>query len=360
MNSISTSVTFFLNIATLGTLFLVMARPLTPGEILALLWLIAVFLTRPFRQMPWFFTFAFDAWSSMRRLQDFLDTPNSETPRLSRPGRAETPNAALDIDGLRLEVGGKVLLEDISLTIQPGEFVAIVGEVGSGKSLLLLSLLKETGASFQRYLIRGTDALGFSEADLRSQFAFVPQEGFIMSASLRDNVVFDYDAPAEHDPQILKSLAAAQFDLGRERVETGLETDIGERGVNLSGGQRQRISMARVHFANSEILLLDDCLSAVDVDTEERLLKNLLDGEWKNRTRLLVTHRLTVLDKVDRIVFLKDGRIVDEGPFEDLTARNAEFREFTVSVRRQNEEQSTALIPPQPKPKETDDVDGAT
>lgn len=345
MNSISTSVTFFLNIATLGTLTLVARQTLTPGEILALLWVLGVFLTRPFRQMPWFFTFGFDAWTSLRRLQEFLDTPNAKTE--IEPAELPPPvaGAAIEVRGLRLEVGGRRLLDDIDLVVKPGEFVAILGEVGSGKSLLLLSLLRETGAANRRYRLHDQDTAFLSDADLRANFAFVPQEGFIMSSTLRDNVIFDYDRGPENDERVFKSLAAAEFETGRERVEKGLETDIGERGVNLSGGQRQRVSLARVHYADSQIVLLDDCLSAVDVDTEEKLVDHLLLNEWRGRTRLLVTHRLTVLDHVDRIIFLQNGRIVADGPLDHLNLHCPEFREFTTSVRLlAGEDTATTLI----------------
>lgn len=334
MNSISTSVTFVLNIAALGVLTLTSTRSLTPGEILALLWILAVFLTRPFRQMPWFFTFGFDAWTSLRRLQGFIDTPNNETSTagVSRLDRTD-PSAALEVEGLRLEVGGHTLLDDLSFRLGSGEFVAVVGEVGSGKSLLLLSLLRETGARFHRYALDGRDALAMDNQEIRSHFAFVPQEGFIMSATLRDNVAFEYETTPLDDPRVLHSLGKAEFSLNEERVESGLAAEIGERGVNLSGGQRQRVSLARVHFAGSKILLLDDCLSAVDVDTEEKLVRGLLRGDWRHGTRLLVTHRLSVLPHVDRILFLKEGRIAAQGTFTELLM-NPEFAEFTASLEK--------------------------
>lgn len=344
MNSVSTSVTFLLNILTLALLTVWSDKHLTAGEILAVLWIMGVFLTRPFRQMPWFFTFMFDAWTSMQRLQQFLATPNQLTAASVAPP-ASSPDAetALEIDNLRLTAGPLTLLEDVSLKVRAGEFVAIVGEVGSGKTLLLLSLLRETGASFGRYRLNGEDVSGWSDSQLRSHFSFVPQEGFIMSATLRDNVTFDYETPVTLNDSVKASLRAAQFDLDRERVERGLETEIGERGVNLSGGQRQRVSLARVHYDDGEILLLDDCLSAVDVDTEEKLLRDLLDGAWRGHTRLLVTHRLTVLDKVDRIFFFREGRLIREGTYAQLLAGSPEFRDFTVSVRRLDASTTTAV-----------------
>ncbi|MBX3041748.1 MAG: ABC transporter ATP-binding protein [Bdellovibrionaceae bacterium] len=355
MNTVATSVTFFLNIVTLGTLVVWYKQALSPGEVFALLWILGVFLTRPFRQMPWFFTFAFDAWTSLTRLQRFLDTPNHTTPASHPSGPEKTsPDIAVDVDNLNLVVGGKHLLKNIRFSMNKGEFVAIVGEVGSGKTLLLLSLLRETGASFGRYRLHQQDALHLDDHALRSFYAFAPQEGFIMSATLRDNVSFHYGTTPDQDPEILRSLVAAQFRLDRERVEDGLETEIGERGVNLSGGQRQRVGLARVHHANAPILLLDDCLSAVDVETEERLLEELFEHEWQNRTKLLVTHRLTVLDKVDRILFLKDGEIKAQGSFEELQESSADFREFTQSVSRLDK--GSPAIPVKVSPAPTDEA----
>lgn len=344
MNSVSSSVTFFLNIVALGSLVLYSKQTVTSGELLALLWIVGVFLTRPFRQMPWFFTFAFDSWTSLRRLEDFLSTKNSETTGTSSATQAPRhvrENSALQVRGLNLSIGGRHILSDINLDISQGEFVAIVGEVGSGKSMLLLSLLRETGARFDEYTIGTKDVLPKSSDEVRESFAYVPQEGFIMSASLRENVAFIYDRDGDRDGSsdidglAEESLRLAQFDLSAERVENGLNTEIGERGVNLSGGQRQRVGLARVHYHQAPIMLLDDCLSAVDVDTEQKLFETLLIGAWGQRTRLLVTHRLSALHRVDRILFMEEGRVIDEGSFEQLLSRNQKFREYTTSVAKE-------------------------
>lgn len=338
MNAISSSITFILNAVTLGSLIAFSKHEMTSGELLALLWIVGVFLQRPFRQMPWFFTFAFDSWTSLRRLESFLNTKNSGEGRvlpLSQEELQRDEDRALSVEDLNLTIGPRKILRNISFSVRRGEFVAIVGEVGSGKSMLLLSLLRETGATFKKYQIDSFNALTASLDKVRENFAYVPQEGFIMSASLRENVAFLYDTPVESDPLVEESLRLAQFDLASERTESGLDTEIGERGVNLSGGQRQRVSLARVHFHEAPIMLLDDCLSAVDVDTEEKLFEELLLSAWRTRTRLLVTHRLSALHKVDRILFMEEGRLVDTGTFEELLARNARFREFTTTVAKE-------------------------
>ncbi|KYG67792.1 ABC transporter permease [Bdellovibrio bacteriovorus] len=338
MNSISSSITFFLNVVALGSLVLYTKHQMTSGELLALLWIVGVFLTRPFRQMPWFFTFAFDSWTSLKRLEDFLSTRNNETSgekELSNQERKREEKFALQVRNLNLSISGKRILKNINLDVKHGEFVAIVGEVGAGKSMLLLSLLRETGASFETYHFGEKNALEMTLDEVRAQYAYVPQEGFIMNATLRENVAFVYDIEPERDPMIEESLKLAQFDLNTERVEKGLATEIGERGVNLSGGQRQRVGLARVHFHKAPVLLLDDCLSAVDVDTEQKLFEQLLLGAWAERTRLLVTHRLSALHQVDRILFMEEGQIVDSGTFEELLGRNQKFREYTTTVAKE-------------------------
>ncbi|RYZ69439.1 MAG: ABC transporter ATP-binding protein, partial [Proteobacteria bacterium] len=258
MNSVASSITFVLNVVTLASLIYFSKHAITAGELLALLWIVGVFLTRPFRQMPWFFTFGFDAWTSMQRLESYLNITNEDSLRDPEeelreaedeaPAGATSTDLVLEVKNLHLQIGGKQILSQIDLQIREREFVAIVGEVGAGKSMLLLSLLGETGAGMDEYLVNGRDAGAMTLNDLRGHYAYVPQEGFIMSASLRENVAFLYDIEPEGDPRIEESLRLAQFEVFNERVENGLSTEIGERGVNLSGGQKQRVSLARVHY----------------------------------------------------------------------------------------------------------------
>lgn len=357
MNGIASSITFVLNAFLISVLLAEHHDAVTPGTLLALLWIVAIFMTRPFRQMPWFFTFVFDGWTSLKRVADLLALRNTEPlPRAHEFQKLHSlvpENPALRVRGLEFRINGSRLLEDVSFDAGVGEFLAIVGEVGSGKSLLLLSLMGETGATFHEYWIGGNDARKLPLDQLRQFFTFVPQEGFIMSASLRENVVFDYGAGADHDAEVLSSLRRAQFDIAAESSRLSLDTEIGERGVNLSGGQKQRVSLARVDYYDSPVILLDDCLSALDVDTEKKLIEGLLSGPWKDRTRILVTHRLSVLHEVDRILFLENGRIRAEGSFDSLMAKSPEFREYTASLAR-TEEASVPQKAPDAEPPSTE------
>jgi ATP-binding cassette subfamily B multidrug efflux pump len=342
MNAISSSATFLLNVTAVSAIVASTTEKISSGTLMALMWIVAIFLTRPFRMLPWFFTFLFDSWTSIRRVAAIYQLHNSN-PHVRDPDFRKlqdlgAPDPAIQIKNLNLSIQNEPLLKNISMHVDHGEFLAIVGEVGSGKSLLLLSLLGETGASYEVYNVGKNDARTIPLDQLRQFFTFVPQEGFIMSATLRENVGFDYDIETKNDIQILQSLKRSQFNWRQERMAQGLDTEIGERGVNMSGGQKQRVSLARVDYFTSPIVLLDDCLSAVDVDTENKLIKSLFVGSWKHRTRILVTHRLTVLDKVDRILFLENGQISAEGTFTELMENHASFRDYAATIQKKSAE----------------------
>ncbi|MBC7533738.1 MAG: ABC transporter ATP-binding protein [Oligoflexus sp.] len=305
-------------------------RSVTPGEIFALLWVLSIFLSRPIRSLPFNLVMFLDGLSSCRRLQSLFALPTEVQTHLA--SKVQGSALALEALDINLTLDGVHLLRNLNLRLREGEFVAIIGEVGAGKSLLLDSLLREAPASFGSYLIDGRDALDKSLETLREHFAFAPQEGFIMSSTLRDNVVFEYGASHSSDADFLKSLSLAAFALDRNAHEAGLDTEIGERGVNLSGGQRHRVSLARAHYSDRSIILLDDCLSAVDVDTERQLLDHLIEGAWAKKTRLLVTHRLSVLPRVDRVLVMKDGAFILEGSYHELMRDSGEFRELTSSM----------------------------
>jgi ABC-type multidrug transport system fused ATPase/permease subunit len=341
MNSISSSITFFLNLVALFTL--ISAKPnITPGEILSILWIVGIFLTRSFRQMPWFFTFGFDGWTSVKRLSAFLTMKNSgscfQEEILIHTPSPEIIGPSIEVKNLNLKIDKKNVLNNISFSVKSNEFIAIVGEVGSGKSLLLLSLIGETGADFESYKIENMNMLQQKNSELCKYFAYVPQEGFVMSASLRENIAFDYEVPTKMDSRMNFSLQAAQFNIEKENFSEKLDTEIGERGVNLSGGQKQRVSLARADFYDCPALLLDDCLSALDVNTEKSIIESLLKGKWKNKTRLLVTHRLSVLNEVDRILFLVDGEIQDQGTLNELLNRSEKFKVFIKTLEVKHEE----------------------
>lgn len=353
MNSISTSITFFLNLGALFVLIHYSTKTLTKGDLLALFWLVGIFLTKPCRTLPWFFVFLFDAKSSIDRLQAFFDLQNNSSswPKEKSSDNSEFKKLNIDtkapciaVKNLNLNYGSQKILENMSFEIYSGELIGVVGEVGSGKSSLLLSLIGETPSQFEAYHLFGQSSLDLHLNQVRQFFSWIPQEGFIMSANVRDNVAFSYQSSPQLDEEIFSVLKDCQFSPTQERLTEGLETSIGERGVNLSGGQKQRISLARVAFSKAPILLLDDCLSAVDVETEQKLMDQLILGQWKSKTRILITHRLTVLDKCDRILFIDNGKIEDFADFHSLLSRSEKFRDFCSSLNLKASENNLTAV----------------
>ncbi|OYZ15221.1 MAG: hypothetical protein B7Y39_16500 [Bdellovibrio sp. 28-41-41] len=330
MNSISSSFTFIVNIVTLGLLVLYYKRELSPGEIFALLWILGVFLTRPFRQMPWFFTFAFDAATSIARIETFLSAKNKFDLREAELIPIASKNI-LEVKNLKLSIQDQEILNVDTLNIVKGQHAMIVGEVGSGKSMLLLSLLGETNCEWDRYVINRSllsNNMNDDTNDFRNVFSYVPQEGLIVSTTLRDNIFLEYDSPKDRDDKVTEAILHAQFKKDMSVLENGLETEFGERGVNLSGGQKQRINIARAAFDDRDIVVLDDSFSALDSETEHLIFSQLVNGVWKNKTVIMTTHRLNLLIAADVIHFMKNGSIKISGSYSDLLNKDADFRLF--------------------------------
>ncbi|MFZ3230336.1 MAG: ABC transporter ATP-binding protein/permease [Pseudobdellovibrio sp.] len=297
MNSISSSVTVWLNLAVISYFIWVEPKLLNKSDLIGLLWITTVFLSRPLRQLPWFFTFAFDAWTSYKRLADFLSLEN--TPEIVKSTLRSSTNL-VEIHGLTLALNNKNLLNIDRFIISKPELIALIGPVGAGKTLFLKSLIKDTPFIADQFYICAA--------------SYVPQEHFVMSATLRDNVVFDYNSSPITDNKVMDSLAKAQFDFELDRVENGLETIIGERGLNLSGGQKQRVSLARQFENLSKLILLDDPLSAVDISTEHKLIKEFINLKNQGHSILLTTQRFSTLKDCDRIIYMDHGQILFDGP----------------------------------------------
>ncbi|MBC7466354.1 MAG: ABC transporter ATP-binding protein [Bdellovibrio sp.] len=296
MNSISSSVTFWLNLAVIAFFIWIEPKALDKAELIGLLWITTVFLSRPLRQLPWFFTFLFDAWTSYRRLAEFLTLINRKEIIHSEE---HDPQSLVEVRNLTLSLNNKPLLNIEDFKVTRPEIIALVGPVGAGKSLFLKSLAKETSFEAARFFIGDS--------------SYIPQEYFVMSASLRDNVNFNYQSPRSEDEAIMAALKKAQFDFELDRVENGLETFIGERGLNLSGGQKQRVSLARQFKNLKKLILLDDPLSAVDISTEYKLIQELIKLRESGHSLLLTTQRFTALQHCDRIVYLQHGEILFDG-----------------------------------------------
>ncbi|MBI4917671.1 MAG: ABC transporter ATP-binding protein [Acidobacteria bacterium] len=238
-----------------------------------------------------------------------------------RPAAVEVREAAFASPGCR-----EPALARVSLAARPGQRVAIVGEVASGKSTLLSLLPRLLEPAPGTVLIDGVDVLRLPLDRLRREVALVPQGAFLFSATLRENIALA--RPDATEDEVRAAAVAAGLEDELARFPDGLETVVGERGVTLSGGQRQRVAIARALITNPRLLLLDDCLSAVDTQTERVILSSLPDT-----TLVFATHRLAAAELCDRVVVLERGRVVESGSPVELAARGGRYARLLALQR---------------------------
>jgi ABC-type multidrug transport system fused ATPase/permease subunit len=267
---------------------------------------------------------------SASRLLDFFNLQEeASTPAAA----ALAPAPGLQVRDLVFKAdNGKTILDSISFSLEPGQSLAIVGPVGAGKSVLLRALLREYAPSAGEVQWLG-----------QPQFAYCPQETFVASGTLRDNLTLFAQGGTNHDDAIQRALRLASLSQDVDQWPGGLNTEIGERGLNLSGGQKQRVSLARAALHPANTVVLDDPFSALDVATEARIADDLLFGAWSQHLRICVTHRLAHIARFDRILFIdSDGRS-EFGTLEQLRATNPQFSNFLRIEGEGHADQSTVM-----------------
>jgi ATP-binding cassette subfamily B protein len=212
-------------------------------------------------------------------------------------------------------------LYDVSFNLEQGKSLAIVGRTGSGKSTLAALITRQYDPTQGTIEVDGKDLREINLSDFRSQLAYVPQEVFLFSETIAENIAFGLNSDGSEQAETSKLIRESADDAAiLESIEDfpeQFETRIGERGVTLSGGQKQRISLARALVRNPKLLVLDDCLSAVDTATEERVLQRLR-VKMKERTSVIVAHRISTIKHCDTIIVLEHGRIAEQGNHEQL------------------------------------------
>jgi len=225
---------------------------------------------------------------------------------------------SIEFRNLTFYHGAREVLSHVSFTVNAGETVAIVGSTGSGKSTLVSLLARLQNPPRGMVFIDGRDVRDIPLAELRSAIGFVPQEPFLFSDTLADNVAFGVPRlKDEHPDRIEAAATVARLDKDVHDFPLGYNTMVGERGITLSGGQKQRAAIARAVVIDPRILILDDALSAVDTYTEEEILSRLR-GVMKARTSLIISHRISTVRDADQIVVLNDGRLVEKGKHDEL------------------------------------------
>lgn len=221
-------------------------------------------------------------------------------------------------------IGSEPVLSDINLQIKPGQWLAVMGRTGSSKSTLVHLISRLYDPPPGTLFVDGIDVRNWKLKCLRSQIGFVPQQTFLFSDTISNNIRFGENLPAD---QIEELAETAKIFEDVIRFPNRFDTLVGERGVTLSGGQKQRVAIARSIAMNTPILIFDDALSAVDTETEEAIVADLTK-RIKNRTVILVTHRISTASQADRIIFLEDGRIVEDGTHEELIRSRGRYFEI--------------------------------
>ncbi len=266
--------------------------------------------------------------SAIVRIEELLSGERESTTGIEIPGF----NHSIEFRDFHFSFGnGGFSIEGVNILIRKGERIAIVGPTGSGKTTIVKSLLRLTDVPRGTIFIDGTDINDISPENLRRIIGYVPQEPFLFSLTLKENITLGIDGRG-----IDKALEISRLSRDLEYFPRKLNTVVGEKGVKLSGGQRQRAALARILLRNPQILILDDPFSSVDISTEREIWS--LFGEYlKGRTCIIITHRLTTIRDIDRIYVINRGRIVEEGTSETLIARNGLYAKL-YSLSRWEEE----------------------
>ena len=276
-------------------------------------------LTWPFASVGWVTSLVQKAEASMARILDFLDArPTVQSPEQGARNAPLSDSPALVFDRVSWTYPetGIEALKEISFEVRPGETVGITGRTGSGKSTVLQLAMRMMDPTDGSIVLDGTPLPSWELEALRNHLGYVPQDVFLFSDTIGNNIAFGVrdNEPSERRVQQAAEDAGVADDI--RAFERGFDTMLGERGVNLSGGQKQRVSIARALIKRPDILLLDDCLSAVDTETEERILSAI--HRQSSSCTMIVSHRLASLRGADRILVLDEGQLVEQGTSEEL------------------------------------------
>jgi ATP-binding cassette subfamily B protein len=281
-------------------------------------------LTWPVATIGWVSSLIQEAEASQKRINEFLkiepEIKNSNTEKSIIKGEIEFNNVSFTYSDTNIEA-----LKNISFKVNKGETLAILGKTGSGKSSILTLITRMYDIENGTILIDGTPISNVNLFDLRNSIGIVPQDAFLFSDSIKNNIKFGKETAT--DEEVFDAAKKAVVHDNIIHFKNQYDTILGERGITLSGGQKQRVSIARAIIKNPEILLFDDCLSAVDTETEEKILNNLLQI-CKNKTTIIVSHRISSAKNADKIIILDEGKIIQQGSHNQLVNLEGYYKEL--------------------------------
>ncbi len=284
-------------------------------------------LTFPVIALGWVISIFQRGTASLIRLNEILQEQPlvKDEPKTNADARGRQVEGEIEFRGLNFAYDGQPVLYDLNLRIPAGSSMAIVGPTGSGKTTLVNLIPRIYDAAPGMVLIDGRPIRDFSLASLRANIGFVPQETFLFSDRIRENIALGVESAA--DQQIHEAAEAANIASDIESFPEKYQTMVGERGITLSGGQKQRTAIARALIRNPRILILDDALSSVDTHTEDKILNHLREV-MQGRTTIFISHRVSTVRNADRIAVLHDGRIVESGTHDELLALNGYYSDL--------------------------------
>jgi len=290
-------------------------------------------LTWPVASLGWVSSMVQEAEASQKRINEFLklqpEIANENPATTEIDGTIEFRNV-----GFTYEDTGITALDNISFKVNKGETLAILGKTGSGKSTVLSLISRLYDTTSGEVLMDGKPIRQINLENLRASIGNVPQDAFLFSDSIKNNIRFGKEDATEDEVIASARLAAVHDNIAAFNMQ--YETVLGERGITLSGGQKQRVSIARAAIKDPKILLLDDCLSAVDTETEETILGNLLDF-CKDKTTIIVSHRVSSAKNADRILILDGGNIIQQGTHNQLLNEEGYYRELYLKQLSEKE-----------------------
>jgi len=328
---------FLVGLANVITIYIggveVMKGTITPGNIAEFLVYLNL-LTFPVMALGWVTSLIQRAAASQKRINEFLhqqpEIVSPDVPKRSIGGLIEFKNVSFIYSDTGIQA-----LKNVSFTAHPGEMVAIIGRTGSGKSTIANLLLRMYDVTGGEILIDDESVKQLNLEGYRSQIGFVPQEVFLFSDTIANNIAFSADTlDMPKIEQAAKDAAVYGNIMG---LEHGFETLIGERGVTLSGGQKQRVSIARAIFKHPQILVFDDCLSAVDTRTEEEILRNL-GRIMPGKTNIIIAHRISTIKNADKILVMDNGEIIEQGNHQQLMQLRGTYFELYEKQLLEEEE----------------------